>query len=155
MNWIIRSTRNTKFHTNLHEVLKPIWHELNNYSWILTDLDFMTDDEIPIDFNSDAFFLNREQFEQVYKSNTQFIWGIIAAVPPKDVPDIKVISELSAEDPEVWKSDHFLISQAVVEITALDSSYTIVKFTDKKISDLFKEYFKEQALNLQEFAEKS
>ncbi|KXH85136.1 hypothetical protein [Chryseobacterium kwangjuense] len=155
MNWIIRSTRNTKFHTNLHEVLKPIWQELNNYSWILTDLDFMTDDQIPIDFNSDVFFLSREQFEQAYKSKTQFIWGIIAAVLPKDVPDIKVISELSAEDPEVWKSDHFLISQAVVEITALDSSYTIIKFTDKKISDLFKEYFKEQALNLQEFAEES
>lgn len=154
MNWVLRSTKKIKFHTNLHEVLKPIWKELNNYSWILTDLDFTTDDRIPINFNSDFFFLSREQFEKVYKSNTQFIWGIIAAVPEKDFPNAEIISYLSAEDPEVWKSDHFLISQAIVEITAFDSGYTIVKFTDKKISDQFKEYFKEQALSLQEFAEK-
>ncbi len=81
MNWIIRSTKKVKFHTNLQEVLKPIWKGLNLYNWILTDLDFRSDDDIPINFDHDFFILNHQQFERVYKSNTQIIWGVIAAIP--------------------------------------------------------------------------
>lgn len=73
MNWIIRSTKKVKFHTNLQEVLKPIWKDFNLYNWILTDLDFMSDDDIPINFDHDFFILNHQQFEGVYKSNTQII----------------------------------------------------------------------------------
>ncbi len=81
MNWVIRSTKIVEFHTNLHEVLKPIWENLIYYDWILTDLDFMTNDKLPITFDQDYFILNREEFNIIYQSRTQIIWGIISAVP--------------------------------------------------------------------------
>lgn len=151
MNWIIRSTKKVKFHTNLQEVLKPIWKDLTLYNWILTDLDFMSDDRIPINFDHDIFTLNHQQFEEVYKSNTQIIWGVIAAIPHYIETNPSQISQLSAEDPHVWKSNHFLISESILEIIAFDSGYTIVKFRDEKLSDTFKEYFQEQAIDLDTF----
>ena len=151
MNWIIRSTKKVKFHTNLQEVLKPIWKDLAFHHWILTDLDFMSDDRIHINFDHDFFILNHQQFETIYKSNTQIIWGIIAAVPhPIDVNSLQV-SQLSAEDPKVWKSNHFLIADSILEIIAVDSGYTIIKFKDGALSEKFKNYFQDQAVDLQTF----
>ncbi|MGE8431028.1 hypothetical protein [Chryseobacterium joostei] len=155
MNWIIRSTKKVKFHTNLQEVLKPIWEDLSAYSWILTDLDFVSNEQpIPINFDEDFFLLDHQQFEQLYKSNPQVIWGIVAAVPGNIEPDTSLISKLSAEDSPVWESNHFLIQESILEIIAFDSGYTILKFKDKKISDKFKEYFQEQAVDLQKFNKK-
>jgi len=153
VNWIISKTK-IKFHTLLHEILKPIWQDLADYDWILTDLDFMSDEKIPIDFDHDYFVLNSQQFEEVYQSDTQIIWGIISAVPKNTALDLKIISRLSAEDENAWKPDQFLIQQSIVEIIALDSSYTIAKFKDEKLSEKFKEYFKKEAIELEKFTQK-
>ncbi|MFZ4929650.1 hypothetical protein [Chryseobacterium sp. Mn2064] len=154
MNWIIRSTKKVKFHTNLHEVLKPIWNDLAVYKWILTDLDFISDQLLPINFDEDYFILDHPEFEQIYESNTQIIWGILSAVPNNIEPDTSALSTLSAEDTNVWKPDHFLIQGSMLEIIAFDSGYTIVKFKDQSLSDKFKDYFQEQAVDLQKFNEK-
>lgn len=154
MNWIIRSTKKVKFHTNLHEVLKPIWKDLLIYKWILTDLDFISDQTLPINFDEDYFVLDHPEFEQLYQSNTQIIWGIISAVPNNSESDTSSVSRLSAEDTSVWDPDHFLIQESILEIIAVDSGYTILKFKDKSLSDTFKEYFQEQAMDLQKFNEK-
>ncbi|RQO37840.1 hypothetical protein DBR39_13200 [Chryseobacterium sp. KBW03] len=154
MNWIIRSTKKVKFHTNLQEVLKPIWDDLVVYKWILTDLDFISDQPLPINFDEDFFILNNPEFEKLYKSNTQIIWGIISAVKDNIEPDTSLVSRLSAEDTSVWEPNHFLIQESIVEIIAFDSGYTIVKFKEKNLSDKFKEYFQEQATDLQKFNEK-
>ncbi|MET3536227.1 hypothetical protein [Chryseobacterium limigenitum] len=154
MNWIIRSTKIVKLHTNLYEVLKPIWEDLIDYDWVLTNLDFMSDDEIPINFDKDYFVLNSKEFETLYQSRTQIIWGIISAVPKNTQLDINCISNLSAEDEKAWKHNEFLIEESFLEIVAYDSGYTIVKFKDEKISNQFKEYFQDQAIDLQKFNEK-
>ena len=49
-----------QIHTNLKEILKPVWNDLIDYHWILTDIDFMSDTELPIKFNYDYFFLSHE-----------------------------------------------------------------------------------------------
>ncbi|PXW16568.1 MULTISPECIES: hypothetical protein [Chryseobacterium] len=154
MNWIIRSTKKVKFHTNLQEVLKPIWDDLAIYKWILTDLDFISDQTLPINFDEDYFVLDHPEFELLYQSNTQIIWGIISAVPNNIEPDTSAISILSAEDTSVWESNQFLIPESILEIIAFDSGYTIVKFKDKSLSDQFENYFKEQVIDLQKFNEK-
>ncbi|MCJ7935142.1 MAG: hypothetical protein MUW56_16340 [Chryseobacterium sp.] len=155
MNWIIRSTKKVKFHTNLREVLKPIWNDLAAYRWILTDLDFIPNGQpVPIHFDEDFFVLNHQQFQQLYESSPQIIWGIITAVPSNIEPDSTLISTLCAEDSQVWESDHFFIQESLLEIIAFDSGYTIVKFRDKTLSDQFKDYFQEQALDLHTFNEK-
>jgi hypothetical protein len=154
MNWVIRSTKKVKFHNNLHEVLKPVWNDLAVYKWILTDLDFISDQPLPINFDEDYFVLDHPEFEQLYKSNTQIIWGIISAVPNNSEPDTSSVSRLSAEDTSVWEPDLFLIQESMLEIIAFDSGYTIVKFKDQNLSYKFKEYFQEQAVDLQKFNEK-
>jgi len=153
MNWIIRSTKIIKFHTNLIEVLKPIWENLIDYDWVLTDLDFMTDDEIPINFDKDYFVLNNEEFKVLYQSRTQIIWGIISAVPKNTQLDFNLISNLSVDDENTWKPNQFLIKESFIEISAVDSAYTIVKFKDEKLSNQFKEYFQEEAIDLATFIE--
>ncbi|WP_454046983.1 hypothetical protein [Chryseobacterium sp. Marseille-Q8038] len=154
MNWIIRSTKKVKLHTNLHEVLKPIWDDLSIYHWILTDLDFISDQPLPINFDEDFFVLDNPEFEKLYHSNTQIIWGIISAIPYNIEPDASLISKLSAEDSIVWEPNHFLIQESIIEIIAFDSGYTLIKFKDKNLSDKFKDYFHEQAIDLQKFNEK-
>ncbi|UHO39452.1 hypothetical protein H5J24_04955 [Chryseobacterium capnotolerans] len=151
MNWVIRSTKKVQFHTNLKEVLKPIWGDLIHYRWILTDLDFISDQPLPINFDRDFFDLDYKEFEQLYQSNTQIIWGIISAIPNHVETDTSLLSILSAEDMNVWKSNHFSIQEGILEIIAFDSGYTLVKFKDKKLSDTFKEYFQEQAIDLDRF----
>ncbi len=42
------------------------------------------------------------------------------------------------------------VKNSKVEIIAWDSSFTIVKFTEKKISDKFKEYF-DEAIELEKY----
>ncbi|MCJ8155647.1 DUF2691 family protein [Chryseobacterium sp. SSA4.19] len=153
MNWIISRTK-ISFHTHLFEILKPIWKDLSECNWVLTDLDFMSDNEIPINFDHDYFIFNREEFEKLYQSHTQMIWGIISAVPQGISLNEKIISTLSAEDARVWESDEFLIPESIVEIIAFDSSYTIVKFKDEKLSNMFKEYFQKEAVDLQKFNDK-
>lgn len=151
MNWIIRSTNTLKFHTNLQEVLKPIWNDLTEYGWVITDLDYISDIELPINFDYDYFILNQEQFKQIYQSDTQIIWGIISAVPKNSELKTNLISHLSAEDEKVWICDQFMIAESIVEIVAFDSSYTIVKFKDEKLSNTFKDYFQKEAINLKDF----
>ncbi|RKT01595.1 hypothetical protein [Chryseobacterium defluvii] len=155
MNWIIRSTKIVKLHTNLNEILRPVWEDLKEYDWILTDLDFISDDTIPIHFDQDTFILNTKQFEILFNSRTQIIWGIISAVPKNTELNLNLISKLSAEDMAVWENDKFLIEKSYLEIIAFDSSYTIIKFTDGKLSSKFKEYFKDQALELEKYISKN
>ncbi|GAB0156285.1 hypothetical protein CHRYSEOSP005_15490 [Chryseobacterium sp. Alg-005] len=154
MNWVIRSTKIVKFHTNLAETLKPIWEWLTEYDWILTDLDFISDDIVPIHFDQDIFVLNREQFEVLFNSRTQIIWGIILAVPKNINPDLNLLLRLSSEDIDVWKSNQFLFEKSYLEIVAFDSGYTIIKFKEEKLSHKFKEYFQEEAIDLEQFNKK-
>lgn len=151
MNWVIRSTKKVKFHTNLQEILKCIWKDFPIYNWVLTDLDFISDDAILINFEQNFFILNHQQFEQIYHSSTQIIWGIIAAIPTHIELDPTKLSSLSAENPEVWQNDYFSIPESILEVIAFDSGYTIVKFKDEKLSNTFKEYFQEQAIDLNSF----
>jgi|UPI0006462CF8 hypothetical protein len=154
MNWIISKTK-VEFHTCLYETLKPIWKDLSEYDWVLTDLDFMPNgNKIPINFDYDYFILNQEQFEPLYNSKVQIIWGIISAVPKEIKLDTKLISTLSAEDEKAWQSNEFLIPESFIEVIAFDSSYTIVKFKDEKLSEKFKEYFQNEAIDLQKFNDK-
>ncbi|MCY0967830.1 hypothetical protein [Chryseobacterium wangxinyae] len=153
MNWVIRSTKTVRYHTNLKEVLKPIWKGLKKYEWLLTDIDFMCDTKIPLNFDRDYFLLNHQEFEIIYQSDAQVIWGIISAIPENLEIDFNAISKLSAEDTKVWESNHYLIPQSILEIVAFDSGYTILKFKCEELSAKFKNYFGSEALSLEKFKE--
>jgi hypothetical protein len=148
MNWVIRNSRKIRYQTDLEEILKPIWNDLLNYRWIITDVDFITDSQIPLNFENEFFFLDRNEFEKIMKSDTQIIWGIISAVKNDYKTDPNNILNLSCESNEVWEENVFLIPDSIVEIVAFDSGYTILKFKEEKLSEQFKNYFEEDAIEL-------
>ncbi|SEH66181.1 hypothetical protein [Epilithonimonas hominis] len=148
MNWVIKHSKKIKYQTDLEEILKPIWDDLQNYKWLITDVDFITDSQIPLNFEKDYFFLDRDEFAQLMNSDTQIIWGVISAVSNNYKIDEKKNLTLSSESEQVWKENVFQISESILEIIAFDSGYTILKFKNNKLSEKFKNYFESEAIEL-------
>lgn len=96
MNWIIRNTKKLEFHTNLTELLRPIFEDLKTCTWVLSDLDFIAHEEIPIEFGEDYYILEQEDFEKLAKARVQIIWGVISAIPKMKLSSlIKIIYHTS------------------------------------------------------------
>lgn len=151
MNWIIRNTSKIEFHTNLNEILKPISADLENYNWFLCDLDFMSDSPLPINFDKDYFILKNEDFQKIADSRTQIIWGVISAVPKSFAVEVDTENLPFVEGNDlVWENGNLQVNNSEIEIIAIDSSYTIVKFTNQSLSEKFKNYF-EEAIELEKF----
>ncbi len=151
MNWIIRNTKKVYFHTNLKEILKPILMDLENYNWFICDLDFIANESLPINFDKDYFILTNLEFQRIVNSETQITCGVISAVP-KDLKLLINENDLPFIEGNdlVWENGKFQISNSEIEITAFDSSYTIVKFKNQTLSDKFKQYF-DEAIDLEKY----
>ena len=153
MDWIIRKSKKLRYHTDLNEVTKPFIHLVEDYNWILSDLDFITNKlpNLPIDFNHDYFVLNPTQFKDLLLADVQIIWGVILGIPKHHSIEIDEQNLPFAEgNDKIWEVGNIQNDHADVEIDCFDSSYTIVKFRKESISKLFHEYF-EEAIELQKF----
>jgi len=149
MNWIIESTEKLKCHTNLNNLLSQDWIDISKYDWFLSDLDVINYADydgvkLPLDFRNNYLLPSNEEFKQVIESNIQIIWGVISAVNKNEKPLFDKINFPYVEgNDNVWISNNFQVENAVFEITAWDSSYTIVKFKDKILSEKFRNHFGE------------
>ncbi|SFD09781.1 hypothetical protein [Flavobacterium phragmitis] len=151
MNWIIQKTEKLEFHTNLKELLKPIQTETEYYNWVISDFEFISDKELPIHHEEDFFVLSNKEFNEILNSLTQFIWGVISSIPKNKEIVINENNLPFAEGNDlIWKNGNFQIPNSTIEIIAFDSSYSIIKFKEKNLSDTFKEYFPE-AIELEDF----
>ncbi|MES2800616.1 MAG: hypothetical protein V4638_11410 [Bacteroidota bacterium] len=144
-----------RFHTNLNILLNTGWININDYNWFMSDLDVINfadyeGIELPLDFSDEFHIPNQKNFETVVDSELQIIWGVISAVknemPKFNINDLPYVEG----NDNVWENDYFQITNAIMEITAWDSSYTIVKFRDAELSRKFKEYF-DEAIPLEQF----
>lgn len=155
MNWVIKSTKKIGRHTDLSTLLNKDWIEIKNYNWFLSDLDIINFDDyegksIPIDFREEFQLPNTEIFTEISKANIQIIWGVISAVK-NEIPEFNPIKLPYVEgNDKIWNDNYFQIPNSLFEITAWDSSYTIIKFRDKNLSKKFKNCFPE-AILLSEF----
>ena len=142
-----------EYHTNLNKLLSPTWVNISDFNWLLSDLDAVNFSkcELPIDFSENYSTLSSEDFKKVIESNIQIIWGVIAALKKSENPKFnnEKFPYVEGND-NVWKNNEFQVENAVFEITAWDSSYTIVKFKDEEFSEKFKNYFNE-ALELDKY----
>ncbi|OXB18745.1 hypothetical protein [Flavobacterium reichenbachii] len=144
MNWIIRNTKKLDFHTDLKELLKPILDEIEDFNWVISDLDFISDKILPINHDHDFFILSSSEFKEILSCHTQFIWGVISGFPKSEVILIDENDLPYAEGNDmIWKNGNFQIQNAALEIIAFDSSYTIIKFKNEQVSEKFKKYFEE------------
>lgn len=151
MNWIIKNTKKLKYHTNLQVLFEPIIADLKQLEWLITDIDFMTDDDIPINFEHDWFLLNDNEFLKLVNSRTQLIWGVIAGIPKScnfQIDEDKL--PFADGHGAVWEDKNMQIEEAIVEVIAWDSSYTIVKFREDNLSEKFKSFFPE-AIKLEKY----
>jgi len=152
MNWILEKSNKLDFHTNLAKILEPLKINFKNYKWVFNDIDFMSDDILPINLDDDYFILNDLELNKILDVHTQFIWGIISAVP-LDEEVILLSNDLPfiEGNDSIWNNNIFQIINSEIEIIAFDSSYTIVKFKNKLLSDKFKMFF-EEAIELEKFS---
>jgi hypothetical protein len=151
MNWIIQHTEKLEFHTNLKELLKPILTDIKDFNWVISDFDFISDKSLPINYEHDFFVLSSDEFEEILKSEMQLIWGVVSGFP-KDQKIILDENDLPyAEGNDlIWENENFQLQNSVIEIIAFDSSYSIIKFKDEKLSNQFKAYF-DEAIELDKF----
>jgi hypothetical protein len=156
MNWIIRKSKQISAHTYLEEILRPISDTIDNYNWILSDLDGGGYTEgSPIDYEHDYFVLPASKFRQVLDSHIQFYWGVIIGVPASFEIKINENNLPYAEGSElIWRDSSLQYPDAEIEIVCFDSGYTIVKFTNENLSNKFKAYFESDAIPLQKFTSK-
>lgn len=153
MNWIIRNTEKLYCHTNLKNLLNSSWINISEFKWVMSDLDIVnfSKHQLPIDLEDDYSILTPENFEKIVETDSQIIWGVISAVKKTEEPifDMKKPPFVEGND-DVWINEKFQIENSSCEITAWDSSFTIVKFKDEELSKKFKAYF-DEAIELEEF----
>lgn len=146
IDWLIRSTKQLEFHTNLNKLFKGGWINIENYNWFLSDIDYITSikDGFPLNLQDEYFILTSDDFKIVAESDTQVIWGTISAIPKHLDPeyDIENLPFVEGND-NVWQNGKLQIKNSMLEIIAFDSGYTILKFKDPVMSEKFKGAFNE------------
>ena len=152
MNWIIRDSEKLDCHTNLNNLLKS-WIDISEFKWILSDLDVInfTKKKLPIDFNKSFSVITSDNFKKIIETDIQIVWGVISAINKSENPKFdKNNSPFVEGNDNVWINDNFQVENAIFEITAWDSSYTIIKFKDSESSKKFKLHF-DEAIELDKY----
>ncbi|OWU90259.1 hypothetical protein DBB36_07485 [Flavobacterium sp. WLB] len=151
MNWIIQHTDKLDFHTDLKALLKPILSEIESFKWLISDFQFISDKTLPIHHEKDFFDLTSKEFNEILNSNTQLIWGVLSGFSENEQISFDENNLPFADGNDlIWKNGNFQVPNSTIEIIAFDSSYTIIKFKDKNLSDKFKPYF-DEAIELEKF----
>lgn len=130
----------------MNVLLEPIKEDIVRFKWLVADLEINTSEleQLPINHSKDWFLISSGEMEKIRKTDAQIIWGAFSAID-KGI-DIKVTEDIlpSAEGvEEIWKNGNLQVKHSEIEIIAWDSSYTIIKFTNEKLSDKFRNYFDE------------
>ncbi len=153
MNWIIENTDKFEYHTNLNILLEPIKDAIQEFKWLITDLEINTKEleRLPINQEKDWFLISAEEMEMIRNSDIQIIWGVFSAINKNEKIEI-TNTELPFADgnEQVWENGNIQFNRSRMEIISWDSSFTIVKFIDEDLSREFKSYFTE-AIELEKF----
>lgn len=153
MNWIIKNTCKLKFHTNLKALLKPIEDDIKELKWFVSDLEINTSEmqKLPINNEKDWFLISSLEMNILRQTDTQIIWGVFSGINNNlEIKTDQIELPFAEGNDMIWENGNLQIESSRIEIIAWDSSYTIVKFTDKELSEKFKSYF-EEAIKLEDF----
>lgn len=153
MNWVIRHSEKMKYHTHLGVLLEPLAIEIKELNWLVTDIEYNNSllvKNLPVNYDHDYFILTPHLFSDLVAADMQIIWGVFLGFPIDCTINIDPDNLPYAQSDHVWDEGHIQHVDAVVEIICFDSSYTIVKFRDSNMSDVFKAHFTE-AIDLKSF----
>ncbi|NLR95147.1 hypothetical protein [Flammeovirga agarivorans] len=134
-------------------LLEPIKDDIKDLKWLISDLDINTSEieKLPINHEKDWFLISSDEMELICKTDTQIVWGVFSGIDKNvDLKTDQIEIPYADGNGEVWKNGNLQVENSKIEIIAWDSSYTIVKFTKREISDKFKKYF-DEAIELEEY----
>lgn len=145
-------------YTYLKEIFNAINNEQLNYNWLITDVECC-----PSDSELDSYFYNRdysfmtgeELTKMIEKEDFQWIWGIFSGFKK----DKKLEEILKYELPDFYYSGYWHNPVTIqhpladVEISAWDSSYTVIVSKDEGMLKDYKSYFKDSK-DLEEYNNK-
>ena len=134
-------------------LLKPIEKEIQDLKWLISDLEFSSwsPEKLPINHEEDYFIISAQEMKTICETRTQVVWGAFSGIDKNtELKTDQIEPPYSEGNAEIWKNGNLQVENSKVEIIAWDSSYTIVKFTEKGMSDKFKEYF-DEAIELEKY----
>ena len=137
----------------MNVLLEPIKDDITDLKWLISDLDINTSEmeKLPINHEKDGFLISSQEMKTICRTDTQIIWGAFSGIDKNiELKTDKIEFPYAEGNAEIWKNGNLQVENSKIEIIAWDSSYTIVKFTEKKMSDKFKEYF-EEAIELENY----
>ena len=122
MNWIIRNTSKLKYHTNLTELFRPIIGYIGDYKWLISDLEFTSDEPLSfLSMDKDYNLLTSEQFRELLNHDMQFIWAAIIAIPGSKNKPINIDNLPFVEGNElIWKNDNIQYPEGEIEVDCFD-----------------------------------
>jgi hypothetical protein len=153
MNWIISKTKKMAYHTDLSVIMKPLEDVIDNYNWIVSDLEYSSlVNGFPLNLDDEYFVLSSVQLKEILSKNFQFIWAVVLAAPKEEKVILDDNNLPYAEfNSLVWKNGNIQYPGAEIEIVCWDSSCTIVKFSNEFLSNKFKNYWEDDAISLEKF----
>ena len=137
----------------MNVLLKPIEKDIQNLKWLISDLEFSSwnAEKLPINHEEDYFIISSQEMKTICETKTQVVWGAFSGIDKNiELKTDRIELPYADGNAEIWKNGNLQIENSKVEIIAWDSSYTIVKFTEKEMSDKFKEYF-DEAIELEKY----
>ena len=137
----------------MNVLLKPIDKDIQNLKWLISDLEINTSEmeKLPINHEKDWFLISAQEMKKICKTDTQIVWGAFSGIDKNaELKTDRIELPYADGNGEIWKNGNLQVENSIIEIIAWDSSYTIVKFTEKKMSDKFKEYF-DEAIELENY----
>lgn len=141
------------YHTHLGVILTPLKEDIKNFQWLIADVEYQwAEDDFPLNMEDEYLIVSPDTFQRVLNQNTQIIWGSFLGMPKSkklkiDTEDIPYVES----NPLVWEPGNIQHPEALIEIDCIDSGYTIVKFVLKDLSDKFKAFFGDEAIELSKF----
>ena len=147
MNFLLKDTKQVKFHTDLKDVFLPIRDEVKKYNWLISDYEITTEE---VFLDEMIWFTGEELLNIVEEKQIQFIWGSVLGFEKNLDIDFSTNNLTSIADGHnaLW-SDAPLIQHpdASIEIIAIDSSATVLLSSVDIISRKYKMYYSD-AINL-------
>jgi len=134
-------------------LLKPIKDDITDLKWLISDLDINTSEieKLPINHEKDGFLISSQEMKMICGTDTQIVWGAFSGIKKNvELKTDKIEFPYAEGNAEIWKNGNLQVENSKIEIIVWDSSYTIVKFTDEKMSDKFKKHF-DEAIELESY----
>jgi predicted methyltransferase len=140
--------RGLEYYTDMSIILNPIQEYLQDYNFLITDIECNYYPDKRINYEEDYLFISPSGLLDIVNANEiQFIWGVFSAIP-KHISLEEILkyelpySEGTRTLDEIVEIQHPL---AEIEIVAFDSSYVeIINKREDVIQTIEKEFPKEK-----------